>query len=161
MIFSKFNYYNKKHNNFKYRRNRYNSDGEKNKVSYKEPMPAKEIEIDLDKLKYSLTIKYKYTFEELKEIIEKLKKGDDFKESPKFLFSNPDILRPDPKELVSLEELIKSSVRLGSDKISSDDKVTEDFNTKTKIPKVNPLANFGKGNINRNLPGMKTPLKPI
>ena len=86
----------KKNNYNKYKRNRFNSDNDgkkyknynyyQNYQNYgsKSNKNINEIEIDVSYLKYSLNIKYKYSFGEIKNFYEKYTKNENI-ERPKFI----------------------------------------------------------------------------
>ena len=153
----------KKGGYYKYKRNRFNSgdDGRKYKNYYKyqnyyNNNNNQEIEIDISNLKYPLTIKNKYSFGDIKDYFEKIKK---MPESEKPLFQNEDlidIISKTKKDIVALDELIESNEK-SKNKENSGKKVNtseKKFNTNMninnnvaptiKIPKMNPLSGMSK-----------------
>jgi len=145
--YKKNNYY--YNNNYK-KRKRFNSD---NAISYNKKDTFgeyeeinninKNIEIDLSKIKYPSQIKYKYSFKDVHEILDKIKMSIDnpYDEKNKEIFI--ELIRETPKELVPLEKIIK----INSFKEIKEDKKENQINTNIKIPKVNPLSNIAKGNF--------------
>ncbi|MCQ2817578.1 MAG: hypothetical protein MJ252_09970 [archaeon] len=136
-----------------YKRNRFNSDintGGKfrNQGNYMD----EEIEIDVSSIKYPLTIKYKYTFQDLKNCFEKCKKEGYFNEPPKYLSQGIDEILVQEggaqKDLVVLDSLINEFEK------KEDTKESEDIHSgeqkpviivgETTIPKMNPLASMPK-----------------
>ena len=185
----------KKGKNYKYKRNRFNSDNDGKKynkynnnyyknygsnnsnISNNSNNSNQEVEIDISKLKYSLNIKNKYSFGDIKAFYEKNK--NNILEKPKFLNEElVDIIGNNKKEIVSLNELIESSeknkkVESPSDK-KEDEKNTNgnnnvntniNINTNIKIPKMNPLSgmskNFNKFDIvpGNAMPGLMMPFQ--
>jgi len=177
----------KKNNYYKYKRNRFNSDNDgkkyKNNNYYQNygsnnSNKSNEIEIDISNLKYSLNIKNKYSFGEIKNYYEKYNKSLD---RPKFLNETlTDILSDKQKEIVSLDELIESNEKnkkneTSSGKTSESEKkstnninnnINNNLNTNIKIPKMNPLSgmskNFNKFDIipGNAMPGLMMPFQP-
>ena len=184
---------NKKGKYYKYKRNRFNSDndGKKYKNYYKNygsnnsnisNNSNQEAEIDISKLKYSLNIKNKYSFGDIKSFYEKEVKNNKNISRPKFLNETlTDILGNNPKEIVSLNELIESNEK---NKKSENQKKNEkeknngnninnnninnninNINTNIKIPKMNPLSgmskNFNKFDIvpGNAMPGLMMPFE--
>jgi len=145
--YRKNNYYN---NNYK-KRKRFNSDNAisyNKKETYEEYKPHyndlnKDIEIDISKIKYPLQIKYKYSFKDVHNYLEKIKFNEDnpYNDKSKEIFF--ELIRDKPKELVSLDNLIK----LNGMKEIKEEKKEGEINTNIKIPKINPLSNMGKGNF--------------
>ena len=159
----------KKSKYYKYKRNRFNSDNDgkkynnyyknygSNNSSNSNNSQNQEVEIDITKLKYSLNIKNKYSFGDIKTLYEKIITNN--LKRPKFLNESlKDILSNNPKEIVSLDELIecneKGKKREGSTEKKSDvDKNVNNtnnnnINTNIKIPKMNPLSGMSK-NFNK------------
>ena len=165
----------KKNNYYKYKRNRFNSDNDGKKYknnnyyqnygSNNSSKSNNEIEIDISSLKYSLNIKNKYSFGEIKNFYEKCKNI----ERPQFLNETlTDILSDKQKEIVSLDELIEcneknkkreaSSGKKTENENKSSDNVNNNINnnvnnnnninTNIKIPKMNPLSGMSK-NFNK------------
>ena len=146
----------KRNNYYKYKRNRFNSgdDGKKYNNYYKNYYSNnsnQEIEIDISNLKYSLNIKNKYTFGDIKNYYEKIKEGSELKR-PQFLNEQiTDILSDTKKEIVSLNELIECNEKNGaSGKKSNNEKNDNNIknNINIKIPKMNPLSGMSK-NFNK------------
>ena len=152
----KRNYYNK------YKRNRFNSgdDGKKYNNYYKNYYSNnsnQDIEIDISNLKYSLNIKNKYTFEDIKNYYEKIKDNSDLKR-PQFLNEQvTDILSDTKKEIVSLNELIECNEknkskddanRKKSNNEKTNNSTKSNLNLNVKIPKMNPLSGMSK-NFNK------------
>ena len=152
----------KKNHYYKYKRNRFNSgdDGKKynNNYYYKNYYynNNQEIEIDISNLKYSLNIKNKYSFGDIKNYYEKIKNNPEICR-PKFLNEElNDILSNKQKEIVSLDELIecneKNKPKDGSrGKKNSNEKhnnANNNINLNIIIPKMNPLSGMSK-NFNK------------
>ena len=152
----------KKNHYYKYKRNRFNSgdDGKKynNNYYYKNYYynNNQEIEIDISNLKYSLNIKNKYSFGDIKNYYEKIKNNPEICR-PKFLNEElNDILSNKQKEIVSLDELIecneKNMPKDGSrGKKNSNEKhnnANNNINLNIIIPKMNPLSGMSK-NFNK------------
>ena len=172
----------KKNYYYKYKRNRFNSgdDGKKynsnyyNKNYYSNNSSNQEIEIDISNLKYSLNIKNKYSFGDIKNYYEKIKTSE--LSRPKFLNEElTDILSNSPKEIVSLDELIecndKNKPKDGSSgKKNNNEKINapnnNNINLNIKIPKMNPLSgmskNFNKFDIvpGNAMSGLMMPFQP-
>ena len=174
----------KKNHYYKYKRNRFNSgdDGKKyNNYSYKNyhsnnsnNTSNQEIEIDISHLKYSLNIKNKYSFMDIKNYYNKIKNNFELKR-PQFLNEKlTDILANSPKEIVSLDELIECNEK-GKPKDSSSGKknitdkpnnINNNINLNVKIPKINPLSgmskNFNKFDIvpGNAMSGLMMPFQP-
>ncbi len=173
----------KKNNYYKYKRNRFNSDNDgkkyKNNNYYQNygsnnSNKSSEIEIDISNLKYSLNIKNKYSFGEIKNYYEKYHKN---LERPKFLNETlTDILAEKQKEIVSLDELIECNEKNKKNENSSGKKeesekkvssnINNNINTNIKIPKMNPLSgmskNFNKFDIipGNAMPGLMMSFQP-
>ena len=185
----------KKYKYYKYKRNRFNSDNDGKKYNnyYKNygsnnsntSNNSQEVEIDITKLKYSLNIKNKYSFADIKNFYEKYNNNN--LQRPKFLNETlTDILSNNPKEIVSLDELIEcneNKKRDGSTEKKIDNEKDANTNTNTntnnsnininnnnintniKIPKMNPLSgmskNFNKFDIvpGNAMPGLMMPFE--
>ena len=178
----------KKSKYYKYKRNRFNSDNDgkkynnyyknygSNNSSNSNNSQNQEVEIDITKLKYSLNIKNKYSFGDIKTIYEKI--GINNLKRPKFLNESlTDILSNNPKQIVSLDELIecneKSKKREGSTEKKNDvdknvnnaNNNNNNINTNIKLPKMNPLSgmskNFNKFDIvpGNAMPGLMMPFE--
>ena len=137
----KKNYYNK--NNYK--RSRFNSDNSipsNKKKEYKQTSNEKEeIEIDISKLKYPIIIKYKYTFNDIKNYYKSIKDNNILVNSPygqekAEVFD--ELISKNPKTIVSIDELIQASKEI------ENSEKKEEMNTDIKIPKMNPLSNMNK-----------------
>ena len=159
----------KKNYYYKYKRNRFNSgdDGKKynnNNYYYKNYYSNnsnnsnnQEIEIDISNLKYSLNIKNKYSFGDIKNYYEKMKNNSELKR-PQFLNEKlTDILANSPKEIVSLDELIECNEKNKAKDSSngkknktekSNNNINNNINLNVKIPKMNPLSGMSK-NFNK------------
>ena len=166
----------KKNYYYKYKRNRFNSgdDGKKyNNYYYKNYNNNQEIEIDISNLKYSLNIKNKYSFGDIKNYYEKIKNSQDLKR-PQFLNEQlTDILSTTKKEIVSLDELIETNEKnkqkdgsSGKKKTSENNNTNNNINLNIKIPKMNPLSgmskNFNKFDIvpGNAMSGLMMPFQP-
>ena len=178
----------KKSKYYKYKRNRFNSDNDgkkynnyyknygSNNSSNSNNSQNQEVEIDITKLKYSLNIKNKYSFGDIKTLYEKI--GINNLKRPKFLNESlTDILSNNPKQIVSLDELIecneKSKKREGSTEKKNDvdknvnnaNNNNNNINTNIKLPKMNPLSgmskNFNKFDIvpGNAMPGLMMPFE--
>ena len=186
----------KKGKYYKYKRNRFNSDNDGKKYNnyYKNygsnnsnisNNSNQEVEIDISKLKYSLNIKNKYSFGDIKAFYEKEIKSNSGITRPKFLNETlTDILGNNPKEIVSLNELIESNEKNkkcenpkkneneknNGNSINNNVSVNvnnniNNINTNIKIPKMNPLSgmskNFNKFDIvpGNAMPGLMMPFE--
>ena len=149
--YKKNNYYYNNNYNYNYKkRKRFNSDNaisynkqenyEEYKPYYKEV--NKDIEIDISKIKYPPQIKYKYSFKDVHDILDKMKIPIDnpFSEKNKEIYF--ELVRDKPKALIPLEQLSK----ITTIKEIKEEKKEGEINTNIKIPKINPLSNMGKGN---------------
>ncbi len=172
---SSFDYndkYYKKSNYHKYKRSRFNSGDDGKKYNYNNYYNYysnnnnnnKEIEIDISNLKYSLTIKNKYSFKEIQNFYEKIKNDEKLLNRPQFLNEElTDILSNTKKEIVSLNELIECNEKNKSkegtngkknenEKSNNGNKTNNNnngnINTNIKIPKMNPLSGMSK-NFNK------------
>ena len=161
----------RKGNYYKYKRNRFNSgdDGKKYNNYYKNYYSNnsnQELEIDISKLKYSLNIKNKFSFGEIKNYYEKIKNNPEL-ERPQFLNEQlTDILSNNRKEIVSLDELIecneKNKSKTGTNEKKNvteknnniNNNINNNVNSNIKIPKMNPLSGMSK-NFNKfdHVPG--------
>ena len=152
----------KRYNNNNYYYKNYNSNNNNNQ----------EIEIDISNLKYSLNIKNKYSFTDIKNHYEKIKNITELKR-PQFLNEQlTDILSDSPKALVSLDELIECNEKNKTKDNSSGKKNVKEKNNNTnvnvnvKIPKINPLSgmskNFNKFDIvpGNAMSGLMMPFQP-
>ena len=138
-------------NNYYKKRKRFNSDNvisNNQKDNYEEyyPYPKdlnQKIEIDGSQIKYPLVIKYKYSFKEVQKIFDKMKTMNEnpFKDKEKEIYF--ELVGEKPKMLDSLDNLIK----VDNIKDNKTFKKVEEINTNIKIPKINPLSNIGKGNL--------------
>ena len=187
--YKKNNYYNK------YKRNRFNSDNDRKKYNnyYKNYgsnssnnsiNSNQELEIDISSLKYSLSIKNKFSFGDIKNFYEKKVKDDPNLKRPQFLNENlTDILSDKKKEIVSLDELIESNEKNKSlesaerkkneaekdnnvnNNLNNNINLNANINTNIKIPKMNPLSgmskNFNKFDIvpGNAIPGLMMPFQ--
>ena len=186
--YKKNNYYNK------YKRKRFNSDndGKKSKNYYQNygsnnsiNNSNQEIEIDISNLKYSLNIKNKFSFGDIKNFYEKKVKNNNELKRPQFLNETlTDILSDKPKEIVSIDELIEcneknkkeasTGKKIESEKsdnknnlnTASNQSMNPNISTNIKIPKMNPLSgmskNFNKFDIvpGNAMPGLMMPFQP-
>lgn len=165
------NYYHKKN-----RRRRFNSDGEApkypktynndyNKYPTQPPKSNntnKEIEIDISTLKYPLVIKYKYSFNEMKNIYQKLLTEKFFDNHPSFTEDkDKEVCSDKMKNIVTFDELIASSNKIKEEETKKQN-IPPTTNTTNlsnnmsippsnplntiKIPKMNPLSSM---NISR------------
>ena len=139
-------FYNNYNNNYNYKkRKRFNSDNvisNNQRDNYNEynPYPIdlnKNIEIDASKLKYPLTIKYKYSFKEIQNIFDKIKNMENPFNQNNLVFS--ELIREKPKIIESFDNLNIKEIK--------EDKKEDEINTNIKIPKINPLSNIGKVNF--------------
>ena len=190
----------KKSKNYKYKRNRFNSDNDGKKynkynnnyyknygsnnsnISNHSNNSNQEVEIDVTKLKYSLNIKNKYSFGDIKAFYEKYKKN--ILQKPQF--SNEslvDIISDKPKEIVSINELIENNEKnkkvesprpkkteneknMNATIADNNNNINTNINTNIKIPKMNPLSgmskNFNKFDIvpGNAMPGLMMPFQP-
>lgn len=144
--------YNKKGGYKNYKRTRFNSDGGQKYNKEYAPQNSsfnQDIEIDISKINYSLNIKYKYSFFDIKKAYQKLKESKAFEEKPKPIDEEiSQIFCEKPKEIFVLDELIESSSQAkktqpGPSK-PTEEKESEKINPNIKIPKMNPLSGMGK-----------------
>ena len=158
-------YYFKKGGYYKYKRNRFNSgdDGKKyNNYYYNNNYyNNQEIEIDISNLKYSLDIKNKYSFGDIKNYFEKFNKQSNL-EKPQFQNEDLiDIISKTKKEIVALDELIECNEKNKNKDNSEKKQKTNPNNSNNnsnknnnannpsiipniKIPKMNPLSGMSK-----------------
>lgn len=161
---SSFNDYEKpifKNRNRDFKRNRFNSDNAPSRFQRNNQQKEKEveeIEIDISNLKYSLNIKYKYSFQDMKQYLNKLNEQKYFEQPPKFLIqTNEEIISNKPKEISVLDQLIekfeKNETKKESKNTPLNSKINNpsskfdsvpDSNTNVKIPKMNPLCSIPK-----------------
>lgn len=151
------NYYNKN------KRNRFNSDNAGTKYPYQKEYNKnnnklsketsnnnyinnnKDIEIDMNNVKYPLIITYKYSIQDMKNYCQKLLDSNLLENKPNFNIVNEDLIGDKLKEIMAFDELIETMK-----KIKEEDKKTENVNTnlgitELKIPKMNPLSRMGGG----------------
>ena len=138
------------HNNNYYKaykgRERFNSDGynyTKNGSNYHNPI--KKIEVELSEIKYPLTINYKYSIKNLKDIYQKLKKENSFNIKPSYLVEENEIISNRPKDI----DIFNTSLNfIKKAQASKNEDLGEDNERKMKIPKYNPLCQMKK-NFNK------------
>ena len=141
------------HNNNYYKaykgRERFNSDGynyTKNGSNYHNPIKKIEkIEVELSEIKYPLTINYKYSIKNLKDIYQKLKKENSFNIKPSYLVEENEIISNRPKDI----DIFNTSLNfIKKAQASKNEDLGEDNERKMKIPKYNPLCQMKK-NFNK------------
>lgn len=129
-------------NKNKFKRSRFNSDSD-TKLKYKNNF-EEEVEIDVDSLKYPLSIKYKYSFKDVKLYLELLKKNDFFKKKPTFFNNEIDEIiineGDNVKDFSTLDSLIETFEKEDNKK----DIENKNNNEGNVIPKVNPLSSLPK-----------------
>ena len=146
-------------NNYNTKRTRFNSDDGlqrsqhdnyyDNKYGYKNSFNRnygqQEIEVDISKMKYPSDIKYKYTFQEIKNYYLKFKETK--YESNLKDGTYEEIIRKTPKEIITLDDLIVQNEKAKLDNQNN-------INTNINVPKSNPLSkmnkNFNKFDMDNN-----------
>ena len=144
------NYYNNYYKGHK-GRERFNSDSNNNNYmknndefyyssnSSKQNKKTEKIEVEIGEIKYPLTINYKYTLNNLKDIYQKLKQENYFEAKPKYLVQDNEIINDRPKNLEIMEKINTSSNQKNKAQAFKDDK-----SNRVKIPKCNPLSQMKK-----------------
>lgn len=132
------NRYNNKGYMYGYKRYRFNSDNEYNHKKFGS-FNEDEIEIDLSNVKYSLDIKYKYSFKNIQDIYNKLIQENKLNDLPNFITPNlDDIYIKDSsqrKDIKVLNDLINEfDIK---DDIKND---CLNINSDIGVPKFNPLS---------------------
>ena len=148
----------------KYRRERFNSDG--NKSNYKNynyynnnnnNNNNQEIEIDINKIKYNLIIKNKYSLNDIKKIYDELFIKNILNKKPKFI-NEDEIVDDKIKKIVCFNE-IKESLNINSESYipkkyiennnnNNNKNNNNNNNISMKLPKNNPLSGLPK-NFNK------------
>ena len=145
------NYYNNYYKGHK-GRERFNSDSNNNYMENNDEfyygnnsnMQNKKIEVEISEIKYPLTINYKYTINDLKDIYLKLKQDDYFNKKPIYLVQDNEIINDKPKNLEIIGKISTSShQKIKAQAFNKDDK-----SNGMKIPKCNPLSQMKK-NFNK------------
>ena len=109
---------------------------------------TEKIEVEIGEIKYPLTISYKYSINNIKDLYEKLKKENYFQIKPSYYFENNEIINNEPKELEILKTLNTSSNKnRGTQAFNKNEKEENNYN-KIKIPNINPLSQMKK-NFNK------------
>ena len=146
------NYYNNNYYKGHKGRERFNSDGNNNiknnnneyfynRNQNDKNKKTEKIEVEISEIKYPLTINYKYSLNDLKDIYQKLKQEKYFDVKPVFFVDDNEILNDKPKNLQFNNDISTSS---------NENKMTQAFNKgdseekKVKIPKYNPLSQLKK-----------------
>jgi len=143
------NYYNNYYKGHK-GRERFNSDTNNNYMknneefyytnnSNKQNKKIEKIEVEIGEIKYPLTINYKYTLNNLKDIYQKLKQENYFETKPIYLVQDNEIINDKPKNLEIIEKVNTSSNQKNKAQAFKDDK-----SNRVKIPKCNPLSQMKK-----------------
>ena len=143
----------------KYRRERFNSDGNKsnhknfnyyNNNNIINNNNNQEIEIDINKIKYNLIIKNKYSLNDIKKIYDELLIKKILNKKPKF-HNEDEIVDDKIKKIVCFNE-IKESLNINSEsfipKRFIDINNNNNNNIGMKLPKNNPLSGLPK-NFNK------------
>ena len=149
------NYYNNNYFKGHKGRERFNSDGNNymknnnneyyyNNTQNNQNKKKEKIEVEIGEIKYPLTINYKYSLNNLRDLYQKLKQENYFENRPSFLVEENEIINNKPKNLQFIQTLITSSNQnkktQAFNKVDSEDK----NNGKIKIPKYNPLSQLKK-----------------
>ena len=133
--------FNSDSNNYlKYNKNYcYNNNSNNNNPNKKN----EKIEVEMDEIKYPLIINYKYSFNSIRDIYQKLKKDNYFETKPTFLIEDNEIFNNEPKNLQIIENIPPSSQNKKTQAFKKDK--SEDINSgRIKIPKCNPLSQMKK-----------------
>ena len=136
-------------------RERFNSDGNNytknntneyyyNSNQNKQNKKKEKIEVEIGEIKYPLTINYKYSLNNIRDLYQQLKQENFFENKPTFLVEENEIINNKPKNLEFIQTSITSSNSNKKtqpfNKVDSEDKT----NGKIKIPKCNPLSQLKK-----------------
>ena len=144
--------YNKQNYRKKYKRERFNSEGNSNwgykSYNYGFRNQYEEIEIDISKIKYSLNINNKYQLETVVQVYNKMNEEKKFGTKPVFNFEE-EIIGNKPKEIVVFKSLNEKNY-FGNNfkKEGSGNKSNNQNSFGMKLPKMNPLCNMSK-NFNK------------
>ena len=144
--------YNKQNYRKKYRRERFNSEGNSNwgykSYNYGFRNQYEEIEIDISKIKYSLNINNKYQLETVIQVYNKMNEEKKFDTKPVFNVEE-EIIGNKPKEIVVFKTLNEKNY-FGNNfkKEGSGNKINTQNSFGMKLPKMNPLCNMSK-NFNK------------
>ena len=144
--------YNKQNYRKKYKRERFNSEGNSNwgykSYNYGFRNQYEEIEIDISKIKYSLNINNKYQLETVIQVYNKMNEEKKFDTKPVFNFEE-EIIGNKPKEIVVFKTLNEKNY-FGNNfkKEGSGNKINTQNSFGMKLPKMNPLCNMSK-NFNK------------
>ena len=144
--------YNKQNYRKKYKRERFNSEGNSNwgykSYNYGFRNQYEEIEIDISKIKYSLNINNKYQLETVVQVYNKMNEEKKFDTKPVFNFEE-EIIGNKPKEIVVFKSLNEKNY-FGNNfkKEGSGNKSNNQNSFGMKLPKMNPLCNMSK-NFNK------------
>ena len=144
--------YNKQNYRKKYKRERFNSEGNSNwgykSYNYGFRNQYEEIEIDISKIKYSLNINNKYQLETVIQVYNKMNEEKKFDTKPVFNVEE-EIIGNKPKEIVVFKTLNEKNY-FGNNfkKEGSGNKINTQNSFGMKLPKMNPLCNMSK-NFNK------------
>ena len=144
--------YNKQNYRKKYKRERFNSEGNSNwgykSYNYGFRNQYEEIEIDISKIKYSLNINNKYQLENVIQVYNKMNEEKKFDTKPIFNFEE-EIIGDKPKEIVIFKSLNEKNF-FGNNfkKEGNNNKINNQNSFGMKLPKMNPLCNMSK-NFNK------------
>jgi hypothetical protein len=156
------NYYNNNNNNY-YKghkgRERFNSDtnnytkNNNNEYFYGNNINSpnkktEKIEVEIGEIKYPLTINYKYSINNIKDLYQKLKQDNYFQNKPDYLVENNEIISNEPKELEILKNISTSSNIKKETQAFNRNELEGNNCNKIKIPKFNPLSQMKK-NFNK------------
>jgi hypothetical protein len=134
----------------KYKRERFNSDGNKlnhkNYNYYNNNNNNQEIEIDINKIKYNLIIKNKYSLYDIKKIYDELRLKKILDIKPKF--NNEDEIVDDKIKKIACFNEIKESLNINSESYIPKKYIEINKNIGMKLPKNNPLSGLPK-NFNK------------
>ena len=144
--------YNKQNYRKKYKRERFNSEGNSNwgykSYNYGFRNQYEEIEIDISKIKYSLNINNKYQLETVVQVYNKMNEEKKFDTKPVFNFEE-EIIGNKPKEIVVFKSLNDKNYFGNNFKKEGSGNKSNNQNTfGMKLPKMNPLCNMSK-NFNK------------
>lgn len=154
-----------KKNKYDYKRNRFNSDNAPSSFqrgsNQQREKVVEEIEIDMSNLKYPLNsnilalfniyyllVKYKYSFQDMQQFLNKLQANQLLNTAPKYLSPLADeIISNKPKEIIALNTLINQFEKEEKKQSHAPQSKFEDIpevNPNVKIPKMNPLCSMPK-----------------
>ena len=95
-----------------------------------------------------MTINYKYSINNIKDLYQKLKQDNYFQNKPDYLVENNEIISNEPKELEILKNISTSSNIKKETQAFNRNELEGNNCNKIKIPKFNPLSQMKK-NFNK------------